>query len=600
MLKKLFLPIIFILLAYGFWISTEFKTITAGVAIFLFGMVSLEEGFRAFSGGLLEKILEKSTNKLYKSIGFGIVTTTLMQSSSLVSVLTISFLGAGLIGLTQGIGIIFGANIGTTTGAWLMAGFGLKVKISAYAMPMLVFGVLLLFQKAKSLKGVGYILVGLGFLFLGIHYMKEGFETFKDSVDFSAFAVEGIKGVLIYIGVGIIATVIMQSSHATIVLIIAALSVGQITYENSLALTIGANIGTTITAIIGSLSSNIEGKRLAGAHFIFNLTTGIVAIFILPYMMSIVDAISSFLGISSDNFTLKLAVFDTLFKVMGVVLFVPFINQLVKFLESLFKAKKYPTKMDSEVVGVKYLNESVLELPETALIAITKETKHLYEIAFKIIANGLLLKRKNILSSMPIEEVLKDEHKLEDMSVNKEYESKIKEISGEILAFCTKAQSSMNAKEIDKIYRLKLANKYIVAAVKATKHLEKNMKFYTKSRNSHIKEQYNIIRKDLVKLLRLIDTIDVIHDPDKIATLISKAKIYLKKYDIIANGTVDELIRQELITNQMAVSLMNDSQYAYEISKNLIAMAEEMFMNKSEHDEHLIVDEEDIKEIVGK
>ena len=139
-----------------FWISPDFKEISAGVAIFLFGMLSLEEGFKAFSGGALKKILQKSTDKTYKSIGFGIISTTVMQSSSLVSVLTISFLGAGLIGLAEGIGIIFGANIGTTTGAWLVAGFGLKVKISAYAMPMLVFGVIFIFQKSKSLKGIGY------------------------------------------------------------------------------------------------------------------------------------------------------------------------------------------------------------------------------------------------------------------------------------------------------------------------------------------------------------------------------------------------------------------------------------------------------------
>ena len=183
MLKKILLPLILVILAYGFWISSDFKEIAAGVAIFLFGMLTLEEGFKAFSGGILEKILEKSTNKLHKSISFGFIATAIMQSSSLVSVLTISFLGAGLIGLTQGVGIILGANIGTTTGAWLMAGFGLKIHIASYAMPMLAFGIILIFQKSKTLKGIGYVLSGLGFLFLGIHYMKEGFEAFKDTVD---------------------------------------------------------------------------------------------------------------------------------------------------------------------------------------------------------------------------------------------------------------------------------------------------------------------------------------------------------------------------------------------------------------------------------
>ena len=153
MLRKAILPTILLVLAYGFWISPDFKEISAGVAIFLFGMLALEEGFKAFTGGLLERLLRRTTSGLWKSLTFGIVSTTLMQSSSLVSVITISFLSAGLIGLAAGIGIIFGANLGTTTGAWLIAGFGLKVKISAYAMPMLVFGIILVFQKSRSLKG---------------------------------------------------------------------------------------------------------------------------------------------------------------------------------------------------------------------------------------------------------------------------------------------------------------------------------------------------------------------------------------------------------------------------------------------------------------
>ncbi len=206
MFRRIILPVIFLLLIYGFWISPDFKQISAGVAIFLFGMLFLEEGFRAFTGGLLEKLLNATTDRMWKSVSFGIVATTIMQSSSLVSVITISFLSAELIALASGIGIIFGANIGTTTGAWLIAGFGLKVKISAYAMPMLVFGIVLVFQSNRSLKGIGYILAGLGFLFLGIHYMKEGFEAFKSTIDLSQFAMPGYAGLFAFTGIGIFAT----------------------------------------------------------------------------------------------------------------------------------------------------------------------------------------------------------------------------------------------------------------------------------------------------------------------------------------------------------------------------------------------------------
>ena len=603
MLRRIFLPTILIILGYGFWISPDFKEIAAGVAIFLFGMITLEEGFKAFSGGTLEKILKKSTDKLHKSISFGFVATAIMQSSSLVSVLTISFIGAGLIGLSQGIGIILGANIGTTTGAWLMAGFGLKVKISAYAMPMLAFGVILIFQKAKSVKGIGYILAGLGFLFLGIHYMKDGFEAFKATIDLASFAVDGFKGLMIFIGIGILATVVMQSSHATIVLILAALSVGQITYENALALTIGANIGTTITAVIGSLSSNIDGKRLAGAHFIFNVVTAFVAVIFINQIMSFVDVISNGLGIAPDNHTLKLAVFDSFFKIMGVIMFIPFVDKLVKFLENTLKSKDKVEEVES-YDKAQYLNESVLELPATAMAAIQRETKHLYTNAFEIIAHGLNLKRSNILSEMPLKDVVSDKYSAKSIDIDDFYEHRIKGIYGEIIDFATIAQSHMSKEYIEDLYALKLASRDIVDAIKDTKHLQKNLIKYDKNLNKHILEQYDGIKIGLAELLRNIDIISKTQEEEEIILVLSKAKVHMQRYDIMANGTLDELIRNDLITNEMATSLMNDSSYAYEISKHLIAMAEIIFVD-SQSDmknigEDMIISEEDVNVIIGR
>ncbi len=600
MLRRIFLPSILIVLGYGFWISPDFKEISAGVAIFLFGMLALEEGFKAFSGGTLEKILEKSTDKLYKSIGFGVLATTIMQSSSLVSVLTISFLGAGLIGLAQGIGIVFGANIGTTTGAWLVAGFGLKVKISAYAMPMLVFGVILIFQKAKSLKGIGYILAGLGFLFLGIHYMKDGFEAFKSTIDLAAYGGTGIKYLFIFTGIGIFATVVMQSSHATLVLIITALSVGQISYENALALAIGANVGTTITAILGAMSSNIDGKRLAGAHLIFNITTALIAIVFMHQIMYSVDFVSNAVGIAPDDYTLKLAVFHTIFNVLGVLVMVPFIGKLVIFLEKTLKDKD--KKETASFDTAQYLNEAVLDWPITAMAAIIRETKHLYSNAFEIITHGLNLKRENIISDMPLEDVLKDSYSKSVIDIDDFYTHRIKGIYGEIIDFSTKAQSQMVPEDIEKLYQLKLANRDIVEAVKDTKHLQKNLIKYTNSTNEHIKEQYNNIKMGLAELLRNIDIISKMTEEDEIILLLSKAKVHMQRYEILANGTIDNLIRDNLITNEMATSLMNDSTYAYDISKNLIAMAEVIFIEENSDLKNLGTDmhmsDEDVKLIL--
>lgn len=586
MLKKILLPVILAILAYGFWVSPDFKEISAGVAIFLFGMLSLEEGFKAFSGGILEKVLAKSTDKTWKSVSFGIVSTTFMQSSSLVSVLTISFLGAGLISLAAGIGIIFGANIGTTTGAWLVAGLGLKVKISAYAMPMLVFGVILIFQKTKSLKGIGYILAGLGFLFLGIHYMKDGFEAFKAAVDLSQYGMTGLKGLFLFTGLGILATVIMQSSHATLVLIIVALSEGQISYENALALAIGANVGTTITAIIGSLSSNIEGKRLAGAHLIFNVTTGLIAIVFISQLMIAVDWTSNLVGISNDDYALKLAVFHTYFNLIGVIVMVPFINKLVVFLEKTLKDKK--VDYSDTAITPKYLNESILELPGTTIAAITNETRYLYENAFEIIVHGLNLKRSNILNhDMSLDDVIKDNFNDQEINIDKLYNKNVKGIYSAIVDYSVRGQRDMASEDKNKLYNLKVASRDIVEAIKDTKHLQKNMDKYINSTNDFIREEYDTIRKSLADILRIIDIIINTEEELEDIMLISKIDNHIEKSDLIANGKLDELIRGSKISSEMATSLMNDSSYAYDISRNLRNMVMVLYVK----DELELVDE---------
>jgi len=239
-------------------------------------------------------------------------------------------------------------------------------------MPMLVFGLIFTFQKSKQMRGFGYILTGLGFLFLGIHFMKEGFEAFKDQIQLAEYAVPGFKGLLIYTLIGMAATVVMQSSHATMVLIITALSLGHVTYENAIALAIGANIGTTITAIIGSLNSNYQGKQLAGAHLVFNFVTAAIAIVGIHVIISVVDYISVYVGIGAEDYTLKLAVFHTVFNLIGVVVMTPFVGLLVRFLEKVIQPKKHG---ETEPY---FLNDAVLEFPDTLLQAVRKEITHLY------------------------------------------------------------------------------------------------------------------------------------------------------------------------------------------------------------------------------
>ncbi len=583
MVRYILLAALFILLSWGFWFSADFKTIAAGIAIFLLGMFSLEKGFKAFSGGILETFLRKTTDKTWKSVSFGFVSTTLMQSSSLVSVLTISFISAGLIALSQGIGIIFGANLGTTTGAWLVAGFGLKVDIAAYAMPMLVFGVILIFQESNTrLRGAGWALVGLGFLFLGISYMKDGFEAVGGEIDLSQFAIPGFRGLLIYTGLGIAATVIMQSSHATLILTITALAAGQVTYENALALAIGSNVGTTITAVLGAISASVAGRRLAVAHLIFNLVTGLLAILFIGQFAQAVDWLSSHVGIAADDHTLKFAVFHTLFNLVGVSVMLPLIGTLVTFLERLLREKVEPV----ETTRVLFLNDSALEFPDTALEVISRETIHLVFNAFEILAHGLNLNRSDITSSSDINAVLSRCDQIFDSDTEGLYQRKVKPLYSAIINFSSRAEQQMDSEQLTRLNGFRRANWQIVNAIKAMKEMQGNVDRYISSDNEYIRSEYNSIRLNIAVVLRILFKFDIEVAPSVKLEQLKQLKLQLKQQDIVNNGTLDKLIREQRISSDMATSLMNDSAFSNDIQKNLIAASETVLVNiySTEHE----------------
>lgn len=546
--------------------SSDFALIASGIAVFIVGMFFMEDGFRLFTGGVLSKILQRTTDTVFKSVLSGFIATAVVQSSSLTSVIAISFVTAELISLSQAIGIIFGANIGTTATAWIVATFGMKIKISAYATPMLVFGVIFSFFKSKSYRGFGNILLGLGFIFLGISFMKEGFETLKSGIDLASYAVPGLFGIAVYVMVGAIATIIIQSSSATMALIITAVATGQIDYQNSIALAIGANIGTTVTAMLGALTSNYNGKRLAVAHLIFNLVTALFAIVFIYVLQDLVDIISGVVGIRDDDIALKLSMFHTIFNVAGVLIVTPFISQLVKFLEKLFvyKGEKRGRPM--------YLDHEVIKTAGPALSALKKETMHLYDIASHTIVKALRMNHEDVYSEKELRQVV-EKVRATDVDINDVYEGRMKRLYSTILHYAVMAEPNMVKEQRREVYRIKLASREIIEAVKDIRELQKNLNQYMGGDNRAIKEEYNFLRHNLAYALRQIQELREKPGDRAVIETLSDAKEKNKKLDEIEAKRLSILLREAKITEHMASSLMNDSSYARMVAKNLFKSA---------------------------
>lgn len=595
MMRKYYLPVVLVALILAFWFSSDMQEIAAGVAIFLFGMLMLEDGFKLFAGGFLERSLEEATRSTPRSLFFGMVSTTLLQSSSLVSVITISFLSAGLISLVGGVGIIFGANIGTTTGAWLVAGLGLKVNIAAYAMPMIAFSIILVFQKSKGLRGIGYALGGLGFLFLGIHHMKEGFDAFKDQIDLSRFALPGFTGLVVYTLLGIAATVIMQSSHATMVLIITGLAAGQITYENSLALAIGANIGTTVTAIIGSLGANYQGRRLALAHFIFNMATAAVAlVFIAPLRFS-VDWISSGLGIAEGDFALRLAVFHTVFNVLGVAFMLPQMPRLIGFLETRI------IEPEPDVSRPKFLNKAVEEFPETLERALGQEVQHLYDNAVELILHGLNLHRERIFATEDIAAVVRQSRTPIELDIDDQYERRVKTLYSAIVDYSTRAGDKRLAPQsAERIYALREVAGEIVQSVKSVKHLRKNITRYATRPQGAITELYDALRTEIARIMSEIHKLELAGPDQRSALWLEQERAQIEEDARSTSRRIEALIREGRLSPSVATSFLNDSGYAYGAMRQLIAAARAYYVETdaamAEVERLLSFDEDEVAE----
>lgn len=570
------------------FISKSFLVIICGVCIFLYAMVVLENSFSMFTA--IENFLKKATKNRISGFGFGFITVVIMQSSGLISVLTISFLSAGLISLTSGLSIIYGANLGTVVGAWLVAGLGLKVDIALYAMPLIVIGVLFIFNKSDKLKGYGYFLLSIGLLFLGIAYMKSGFDNIKETIDLSKYAMTGVGGLLVYTLIGLGVTVILQSSTATITIAITALGVNQISYENAVAIAIGSNVGSTIMAIIGSLNANPEGKKLMVAHVIFNVTSAIITLIFINFFIFITDEATRLIGIRSDDYTMKLAIFHTFFNLTGVLIFYPLTDPMEKFLNKYIKFEYKRSKIDRAY----YLNENSMQFTDSALEVLTKEMQHLYANASSIIAKSISISKSDITSNLSAEEIIAMRQNPIKIDFDELYNNRFKEIYSQIIDFAIASSSKAKKEDVSKFMDIRRVTLMLAEALKDMKNSQPNIYKFMTSSNIDAKNEYDKLRVKMLKSLRIMDKIANINDESSLKTELKELKqIY---YDYEKDEiSLDTLLGGKKITNKMATSLMNDTALIQNITKNMLRIIEVIFIHNNSEEGF-----EFIKQSIGK
>ncbi|MGM0594908.1 MAG: Na/Pi cotransporter family protein [Pseudomonadota bacterium] len=361
-------------------------TFAGGIGLFLLGMKLMTDGLKMAAGDALRHILAQWTRTPIRGFLSGVLITTLVQASGAVTVAAIGFVNAGLLSLLQTVYVIYGTNIGTTITSWLVAIVGFDVDVVAFALPLIGIGMALKVTGGEARRGaLGEALTGFGLFFLGIGILQETFSDLGQGVSLEGMPTEG-PGLLLFVGLGFILTFLMQSSSAALAVTLTAAAGGIIPLMAAAAAVIGANVGTTTTAAIAVIGATSNAQRIAAAHVIFNLITGVVALILLGPLMTLIDELGRALGMDGAV-TTALALFHTIFNILGVLLLWFFTPALVRWLERRLRSA------DEDLGRPVYLDKNVVNTPSLAFSALVMELGRIGDFTNKMLRDAFSSER---------------------------------------------------------------------------------------------------------------------------------------------------------------------------------------------------------------
>jgi len=449
--------------------TTPFWQLLFGLGIFLYGMSRLEEGLRDISRTRLKRWLIQSTSTPISSASFGVAITTLLQSSSMVSLLVLAFASAGIMPLYNGIGVILGANVGTTATGWLVTLLGFKLDLEVLAIPFFGIGCLsqVLLKAGTRWRAAGKLILGLGLLLYGLSLMKSSVANLPQSWDISLLSEQPA---ILYLLVGILITAIIQSSSATMMLTLTALHAGLIDLPGAASLVIGADIGTTSTTVLGSLTGSAIKKRLALAHVLFNFIVDIAAfIFLLPFLPELL----SWLGISDPLYSL--VAFHSCFNLLGLLCFLPFLKPFSRWINQRFD-------------GTETLTHSIqsmpTEVPEAALSAMMKQVNRLWLQALLNNLQHFSLKLTD-LGKLSTNQLLVDLSLKNNNAAWQQHYELIKDHEDDLMQFALRLQQEpLDENQAQQLAKLLEVTRSLVYACKTLKDIHQNLQHLQNSDDS--------------------------------------------------------------------------------------------------------------------
>ena len=334
-------------------------SLLGGVGLFLLGMILMTDGLKAAAGGSMQRVLERSTGTPLSAFLSGVGMTALVQSSSATTIATIGFVSAGLLSFPAAIGVVIGANVGTTSTGWIVSLLGFKLNVGMFALPLVGVGALARLLGSGRRRNLGLALAGFGLIFVGIDFLRTGMGGLAQHIDLSGLSGASFAGRLALVAAGFAMTVLLQSSSAAVALTLTALHGGAVDLPQAAYLVIGQNLGTTVTAVLASAGASVPARRTALAHILFNAGTGFVAFFAAPWLLAAASLTAA--ASPSGGASLAVALFHTAINLIGTALFLPFTRPFARRIVRLIP--------DRGPAFTRYLDRSLLDVPSVALEA---------------------------------------------------------------------------------------------------------------------------------------------------------------------------------------------------------------------------------------
>lgn len=478
------------------------------LALFLYGMKIMSEGLQKFAGDSLRKILTAMTTNRVTGVLTGVLITALIQSSSATTVMVVSFVNAGLLTLTQSIGVIMGANIGTTVTAWIISALGFKVDISAFALPLLAFAIPLFFSGKSSRKSVGEFIFGFSFLFMGLANLKNNAPDLSANPDMLAFVQNytdmGFFSILLFLFIGAILTMIVQASAATMAITLIMCANGWIDYHLGVALVLGENIGTTITANLAALTGNTQARRAALAHLMFNLFgVAWVLIIFYPFTGAVSWFVTHVMKVTDPTVAVsfKLAAFHTAFNISNTFIMIWFVNVIEKTVCGIIR-----TKQEDEEYRLSYITGGMLSTAELSILQAQKEITLFAERTTKMF--GMV---KELLYEKDENNFLKTYSRVE------KYENISDRMEIEIANYLTQvAEGRLSSEGKEEIRVLLRAVSEIESIADSCNNLARSIKrrnefksVFTEEQNNHIDQMFRLVSSALDRMNAIMHKSDL-------------------------------------------------------------------------------------------